>query len=752
MTDVELTKLGGLFPQSVFNIPRYQRGYSWTEKQVTDLLEDLEYTLEQRQSAQGNFTHYFGTVVLQDTGIKETRSRNYDSYDIIDGQQRLTTITILVACLNSELRSLSGIELDENDSVEPESIADDNEEDFIARHGTERVTVDSINDTVFQDLVVRGENTANIKTENLTQRRLVDAMETISNWLQNHHNEDDYEYFDFLRNLGKAINDGLEITTYIIDDETEAGRLFEVVNDRGKDLTTLDKIKSYLVYCAARNDNIELSKQVYQKVGEVIRNITENGGGDQEIETFVNYHWKLFSGEINRYRQSNSGYVEINRRIKHLEKHASLEQRPEAVRDWINTYLQSITECSEIYQKIENPQLIDKSESSQRDEIVSDLEGLNDLPVAGNFYPLLMTVYRKFGIGNEFKTIVNLCEILSFRVYNIANRRTDAAKISLSRHAYWIEWAGRRSEAERVFSEDQNTLKFDDVTDAVENTCKMIESEVGDHCPDTYFIRCLLRDDIFDGSDANDGWTGIRNDNAIKYLLYRYEKHLRSDGSQSSISQIPSYSKWKYEGISLEHIYPQSPEDEDESDELNRVTNALGNLALLGPEDNSGASNLNYERKYDEIYSNSSMKILEELPSPKEGWDADAVQKRGRRIVEFALSEWGGLSKAHVHVNSAPENVDETKLTKLAHKIRSDYKMRYKFSIPSVHIQSSGADSELDWNTIYSCPRCDSTYVDLKTVDGWEASCAGCGIELDRPVYKVHLTDYKSTIQKPIIQ
>ncbi|TKX43776.1 DUF262 domain-containing protein [Halorubrum sp. SD690R] len=749
MTEVELTKFGSLFPQSVFNIPRYQRGYSWTEKEVRDLLEDIEYTLEQRSSSQSDFTHYFGTVVLQDTGTEEGQARNFDSYDIIDGQQRLTTISILVSCLNNELSKLSDLELEGENPVHPGSIAEDNREDFIYKHGTERISLDSINDRVFQAIVTRNEPSKKVEVENLAQRRLLDSKEIVTNWLQDHRHKGDVEYYEFLRNLGKIINDGLELTTYIIDDETEAGRLFEVVNDRGKDLTSLDKIKSYLVYCAARQDDPELSKKVYRKVGEVIRNITQQGGGDKEIETFVNHHWKLFSGELNRYRQSNSEYIEINRRIKHLEKHASLDQRQESVRQWIDSYLSSITECSEIYHKIENPQLIDVSDSEYAKEIISDLEGLNDLPVASNFYPLLMTVYRQYGLSKELATVVDLCEKLSFRVYNIANRRTDAAKVSLSRHAYWIEWSGNKSKAKKVFSGEQNTLKFSSLSEAVSKTCEMIESEIGNHCPDTYLAQCLLRDDIFDGSDANDGWTGVRNDNSIKYLLYRYEKHLRSKGSKSSISQIPPYSKWKAEGISLEHIYPQTPENEVD-EKLANLCDSLGNLALLGPEDNSGASNLSYSKKHDRVYSKSSMKMIEDLPDPAIGWTPAEISERARKITEFALTEWGGLSKAHVHVNSAPADVDESELTGIAHEIRSDYKMRFGSSIPSVHIQSSTASEDEEWEIVYSCPKCDSTLVDLHSKDGWDASCAGCGEKLERPVYKTHMNKYGDVEQTKI--
>ena len=741
MTDVELSKIGDIFPRAVFEIPRYQRGYSWTEKQITDLIEDLEYTLEQREDQErADFTHYLGTVVLQDKGVYEGKTRNFDSYDIIDGQQRLTSIAIFVSAINQELHTLSLPE-QENDAIPPKRVANDNRDDFISQHGTERITLDSINNDTYQELITEGKNAASVSTANLSQRRLVDAKESIREWLQTRQeNATEEEYYEFLTDLGKVIKNGLELTTYIIDDESEAGRLFEVVNDRGKDLTTLDKIKSYLVYCAAQQDDRGLAKQVYRQVGEVIRNITTHGGRDADIEAFVHYHWALFTGELNRFRQSNTDYTDVNRRAKHLEKHASLEQDSESVIHWVESYLESLVECSEIYASIDNPQLLHEEDGEYVSEIVEKLEGLHSLPVTGNFYPLLMAFYRRFGLGKEFYEVLNLCEKLSFRVYNVANRRTDAAKVTLSRHAYWVEWAGRRSEAESIFSGEQNTLKFGSVQNALSETCEMIESEIGEDCPDTYFMKCLLRDDVFDGTHANDGWTGVRNDNSLQYLLYRYEKHLRDNGSKSDLSQIPSFSQWKSESLTVEHIYPQNPETPDS--EMEAVKNSLGNLALLGPEDNTSAGNREYAWKQEEIYSKSVMQMLDELPESAEDWGPETVRSRARDIVSFALKEWGGLSTAHVHVNSSPNGVDDTELTQIAHDVRADYRQREGFNIPSVHIQTDPASEPVQWSIVHSCPKCDSTLVDLESVDGWEAVCAGCGENLDDPVYKVQKNSY----------
>ncbi|UPW01634.1 DUF262 domain-containing HNH endonuclease family protein [Halorussus gelatinilyticus] len=753
MADVRQTKLGDLFSSSVFHIPRYQRGYAWSEKEVRDLLEDIEYSYEERVAeGDNNFTHYFGTIVMLDRGTENAEADDYSKYDLIDGQQRMTTVAILMNCINEQLNSIDEGKLsgESDSSMPPGKLASRNRDDFILSINTERIVLDDINDQVFKALVVHNRELDSINTETVSQRRLVRAKREIWDWLENKreqyiHNDSHDEYYNFLKEIQKIVKTGLEITQYTVEDETESGRLFEVINDRGKALTNLDKIKSYLVYCSARFNDNDLSIEIYQTIGEVIENITKYGGEDRDIETFVRYHWMLFSGELVLARQSNSEYTTVHRRIKHLEKHASLNQGEEDVRAWIDAYLESLVQCSEAYLQIKHPDEINSDYNSE-EEVVEDLDGLNRLPVSNNFLPLLMATHHRYGISDEFRRIVSLCEKLSFRVYNVAGRRTDAGRAALQRHGYWIEYAGRSEVAGRIFHDQQAALKFDTVEESIPETCKRIESEIGDNSPDTYFMDCLLRTDLFDGTDRNDGWTGVRDSDVIRYLLYKYEKYLRMDSSRDDLSQIPPFSVWKQEGITIEHIHPQTS-DNDES-ELDRITNTLGNLVLLGPRDNSGASNMDYEDKYEDTYSKSSMMMIDELPSPEEGWSADKAKERANKIMKFARQEWGGLSTAHVHVNQLPEESEITPLAlrDVAHDVREYHEdvSSDGFTIPSVVFQREGARGS-DWRRMNDCYECESTVVNLLSLDGWEAECRGCSTELDDPVYKFQESDYIKT-------
>ena len=67
-----------------YSIPRFQRDYSWTDVEWEDLWTDILGTIQEG----GESAHYMGYLVLQ--------SQDEKSFDVIDGQQRLTTLTLIV--------------------------------------------------------------------------------------------------------------------------------------------------------------------------------------------------------------------------------------------------------------------------------------------------------------------------------------------------------------------------------------------------------------------------------------------------------------------------------------------------------------------------------------------------------------------------------------------------------------------------------------------------------------------------------
>ena len=102
MDGTPFVNLGNLVTADrLFDIPLYQRSYAWERKNLEDLWDDLYYLDDSKQ-------HYFGTVLLKDSGkTAEVGAMTFERLDVIDGQQRLTTILILMREVISQMKNTS---------------------------------------------------------------------------------------------------------------------------------------------------------------------------------------------------------------------------------------------------------------------------------------------------------------------------------------------------------------------------------------------------------------------------------------------------------------------------------------------------------------------------------------------------------------------------------------------------------------------------------------------------------------------
>jgi len=255
MANAEQVKLHAIFRDSILNVPRYQRSYAWDKQQITDLLNDIEYLYEERQrNTDTDAFHYFGTVVLHGQGtVSVDKTDTFTKYDIVDGQQRLVSIAMFIQCINESLDSIRYSPPKESEERTPTEIASKNRQDYIYYSGQNRLGLDTQDRDVYEDIVL-DEGNVDIQTTIPSQERLLQSKELISDWLADKRDDagDETNYFEFLKELTGIISNDFQVTKYTVSETNEAGRLFEVVNDRGRSLTTLDKIKSYLIYCTSR--------------------------------------------------------------------------------------------------------------------------------------------------------------------------------------------------------------------------------------------------------------------------------------------------------------------------------------------------------------------------------------------------------------------------------------------------------------------------------------------------------------------
>ena len=210
-----------LIGDRLFDIPVYQRSYAWEEKNLEDLWEDLYYLDDSK-------IHFFGTLLLKDSGeTTPAGATTFRHLDVIDGQQRLTTILILLREIISQMKDATDEEL-QNDVPKLE-------EDYLKPKKRYKLNLLGDDRGFFKDFVI-DDNEHPSETQTIAQRRLINAKMFFRGKLEVQKNERKPADFEaFLVRLKQKI-DRLQIIQYLVNSNSDAIRIFETANDRGKPL------------------------------------------------------------------------------------------------------------------------------------------------------------------------------------------------------------------------------------------------------------------------------------------------------------------------------------------------------------------------------------------------------------------------------------------------------------------------------------------------------------------------------------
>lgn len=212
-----------------YRIPNYQRPYVWGKDQICELLDDITTAYQKDKNSE----YFLGSLVLQDRN-----NPNFKEFDVLDGQQRLTTLFLITAVI----RDLTTNEKRKN-TCQKSIFQEKNDDDNIPERL--RIVFDIRQEVAeFIDEFVKEYNTtasekiqiiAQDKKQNLSLYNMANAILYISDYFNEHQNIDDF--FPFFRNKVILIC----VSTKNLDD---AFKLFTVLNNRGVKLRGADILKS----------------------------------------------------------------------------------------------------------------------------------------------------------------------------------------------------------------------------------------------------------------------------------------------------------------------------------------------------------------------------------------------------------------------------------------------------------------------------------------------------------------------------
>lgn len=237
----------------LFRIPEYQRAYSWEKKQRDDLFNDI------RRVSESDEDHFMATIVALNRGKKAIIADTYSIYEIVDGQQRITTLTILLKAIWISL-------VDDNKVVR--RLRDEIGSLLVKTDDFNLLLLQTNHDSshIYTDYIREG--VAN-KTGSYTfsDQNITNAINECSQFVEEWRSERDIiELISIIRNR-------LWLIFHSVDDEGLVYRVFEVLNSRGLDVDWIDKLKSQLMRLAFEYSPSSRGKDTIKELHSIWREI-----------------------------------------------------------------------------------------------------------------------------------------------------------------------------------------------------------------------------------------------------------------------------------------------------------------------------------------------------------------------------------------------------------------------------------------------------------------------------------------------
>lgn len=394
ITKSQTEKIGSIFNGNRFIIPTYQRKYSWTDNERKALWQDID------ESIKDNMNHFVGTLSFKEN--KAVGLTTDTIYEIIDGQQRVTTIFILLKVLIEKLadeatrnaQMLAFIGSENNLKLSP--LGEDGE--FLNKllFHFDEIEVDKINKR--------------------SQKYMYSAKRLFRAFANSLSIPEIEQRIIFIR-------DNIEVLVFNVESQAQAVKMFSIINDRGLPLRILDKTKSILMLYSTLhlketlNDKINSSfEEIFDGYDDLLIWKEKLGilGRLEENTIFTQHYYsarRLFASTWNNRDGADTIFDNLKTKCEELK------EKPNELSTFISEYVSDFENFAVAYS-----------------QLVKDIEikttyqkPFRYLEFTATLYPLLVRLY----IQNKLDDLLPLLEAIEVRVYKLRGTNPIA-------DVYWL--------------------------------------------------------------------------------------------------------------------------------------------------------------------------------------------------------------------------------------------------------------------------------------------------------------------------
>lgn len=563
--DFHKTTVSALFDKKdiQYTVPVYQRAYSWEENQLSTFFEDLA------EQVDGNSQYFLGNILLE---TKEDEKK----FDVIDGQQRLTTLVIFFRCMADELKTR------QENGEDLSKIGFDHEEccdTYLMHKANKKFRPVSYDQAFFDNYIIEDKDDDPITQ---SQSRIRFAKDYFCRKLSGLST-------DLLMNIYTKLSN-TTVFKIAIDGKKEAALMFELQNNRGQDLTNMEKLKSYFMYQMyaysnpnEADSNIEYITNLYNKI---YTTFTQFKKFSMTEDTVLIFHCQAW--------YKNFAYRNIDE-IKALLRNEKVQDKINWIKDFVYTLSRSFDSIRDFF--------------NCNDINAVKLKAMNP----GNYiYPFIVKGYHYLANNNiELSRLFRILTVIDYRD-KLVNTR-----------------ANLESRLNSVLSNFNGNID-----DLKKNIKDKFSSEY-------YWSEEHVKSVLHGGY--------MYPNRALVCILNEYENSLQNKGYRIiKIVETPSIehiSPQKPDDEKLEKGYEVDINGEYTEEFTVSFLNSVGNLLYISTSHNSAIKNTAFASKLDSYNKNPLFSQQAEIknfvdPANPNVWDSKCIERRRNKIISFCLKNW----------------------------------------------------------------------------------------------------------------